>query len=341
MRASEKTGLVKNSCYSEEEKRMKKILLFFMAAALVVFSASCGKKADDGVQSDSTLQPDSTEKGTFASDISENTEDSSDSAKDSGTEVPAQTPVLGAGGGEYSDDGSYTPPRKIDDDDVLYYGTYDDNDGVNVTVTDEGKEEETKPDDERVDPPKEDVYKKAVNSLGSYTAKVSFCYYVDMDDGWHESHPYSTTVKYDKASDSYVGSAVASGKEVSVYYSDGVYTAASGKTSEAPVDIFMRQCNLLTPLELDTYNFETSENVTVVSAVLNAADYKYKLMMSSNFFNGYEKDTADNITMGKLYYTAKINAAGKLIFCEYGFDFTVASTIGNENITVTVKTLYE
>ena len=82
MRASEKTGLVKNSCYSEEEKRMKKILLFFMAAALVVFSASCGKKADDGVQSDSTLQPDSTEKGTFASDISENTEDSSDSAKD-------------------------------------------------------------------------------------------------------------------------------------------------------------------------------------------------------------------------------------------------------------------
>lgn len=193
----------------------------------------------------------------------------------------------------------------------------------------------------KIDPPTEDIYKKALDSLGSYTADISFCYYVDMDDGWHESHPSRIYVSYDDRSDSYVGKTRIGNNEYAVYYANGIYTTPDAKEIEAPIDIFLRQCNYVTPLELSSYNFEMTEDVTAVSTFLGAAGYRYKLLMASNFFSGYENETNTNITMEDLFYSARISSEGRLLSTKYEYTFTNAGKSGDMHITVVIDTVYE
>ncbi len=84
-----------------------------------------------------------------------------------------------------------------------------------------------------------------------------------------------------------------------------------------------------------------TEDVTVVSTFLGAADYRYKLLIASNFFSGYEKETNTNITMGDLFYSARISSEGRLLSTKYEYTFTNARESGDMYITVVIDTVYE
>lgn len=316
-----------------------RVLCAITAALICVSLFSCGKKEE--IETDKRNETGESDGATESSMPPENSP-----SDDIGTK---ETPEIGvSSGGVYTDDGDYIPADTVDGKDVIFSGNYDENKGVTETPAASDKKPDgnasspTQPTEPpKVEPPKEDIYKKALDSLGSYTADISFCYYVDMDDGWHERHPSKVYVSYDSENDSYKGGTSIGGNEYAAYYENGRYTAPNGEKTDTVIDVFFRQCNYVTPLPLSSYNFEMTEDVTVVSTRLSAADYRYKLLMASNFFSGYESETNTNITMGELFYSARISAGGKLLSTKYEYTFTNASKSGDMYITAVIDTIYE